>query len=57
MHGLAEEDEDIRTLVLPLEEALRLVETGEINNGPLVLTLFWLRTEAERLAREWAQPA
>lgn len=57
VHGLAEEDEDIRTLVLPLEEALRLVETGEINNGPLVLTLFWLRTEAERLARDWAQPA
>ena len=33
-HGLAEEHEDIRTLVVPLEAALAAIETGEISNAP-----------------------
>lgn len=53
LHGLAEEEEDIRVLVLPLEAALGLIETGEVNNGPLLISLLWLRAEAERLIRDW----
>lgn len=53
VHGLAEEDEDIRAIVLPLERALELAATGEVNNAPLLLSLFWLQVHAERLIAEW----
>jgi nudix-type nucleoside diphosphatase (YffH/AdpP family) len=39
--GLDAEGEDIRTHVLPLDEALRLAGTGEVNVVPLSLLLFW----------------
>lgn len=55
IHGLDAEEEDIRVVVLPLEEALGLLETGEVNNGPLLISLLWLRSEAERLARDWGR--
>lgn len=47
--GLADEHEDIRNHVLDFEEAMRLVETGEANNGPLILSLLWLARERDRL--------
>lgn len=53
VHGLDAEDEDIRVLVLPLVEALALVETGEVNNGPLLISLLWLAANVERLAEAW----
>lgn len=40
--GHPEEDEDIRTHVLPLAEALDLVDSGEINVAPLTMMLLWL---------------
>lgn len=55
IHGLAAEEEDIRVIVLPLEAALGLLETGEVNNGPLLISLLWLRSEAGRLAGAWGQ--
>lgn len=54
VHGLAEEHEDIRVIVLPLEEALELVASGEVNVGPLLVSLLWLAGQADRLVREWA---
>ncbi len=47
--GLATENEDIRTHILPFDRAVRLLETGEADNGPLVLSLTWLSRERERL--------
>ena len=47
--GLDSEDEDIRTNVLTFEEAIALCSSGEANIGPLVLILFWLQRERERL--------
>lgn len=47
--GLATENEDIRTHVLTFERAMRLIETGEANVGPLVLMLLWLQRERPRL--------
>ena len=52
-HGLADEHEDIRTLVVPLDAALAAVASGEINNAPLLVSLLWLRANAERLAAAW----
>lgn len=54
VHGLAEEHEDIRTIEVPLAEAFELVRTGEVNNAPLLISLLWLGTNAERLNSFWA---
>ncbi|SIO26111.1 nudix-type nucleoside diphosphatase, YffH/AdpP family [Rhodovulum sp. ES.010] len=47
--GLAAEGEDIRAHVVPFDRAMDLVETGEIGNAPLILTLLWLARNRERL--------
>ena len=57
LHGLAEEHEDIRALVVPLEAALAAVETGEINTSPLMVSLLWLARHAERLRAAWSVKA
>lgn len=53
-HGLAEEHEDIRALVVPLEAAMAALEAGEIRNAPLMLSLYWLERNARRLRAAWA---
>lgn len=53
VHGLAEEHEDIRAIVVPLAEALAAATAGEVNNAPLLLSLYWLGSNAERLRRAW----
>ncbi len=40
--GLAEEAEDLRLHVLGFDAAMGLLDTGEINAGPLVAMLLWL---------------
>jgi nudix-type nucleoside diphosphatase (YffH/AdpP family) len=47
--GLASENEDIRTHVISYDRAMTLLQTGEADNGPLVLSLIWLSRERERL--------
>ena len=47
--GLDEEAEDLRLHVLPFDAAMRLVETGEINAGPLITMMFWLAGARARL--------
>lgn len=47
--GLDSEHEDIRTHVLPFTDAVGLIETGEADNGPLILLLLWLQRERPRL--------
>ena len=53
VHGLASEDEDIRTLVAPLAVAMDLVATGEVNNAQLMISLMWLEANADRLVAAW----
>lgn len=47
--GLATENEDIRTHVIGFEAAMALLQSGEANNGPLILGLIWLQRERDRL--------
>ncbi len=47
--GLDHENEDIRSHVLALDDAMGLVKSGEINAGPLVMMLLWLERERPRL--------
>ncbi|MCA0921510.1 NUDIX domain-containing protein [Pseudooceanicola nanhaiensis] len=47
--GVAGEGEDIRTHILPFERVMELVSSGEADNGPLILLMFWLQRERPRL--------
>lgn len=49
--GLDEEHEDIRSHVIPFERAMELVDSGEVNAGPLALMLYWLARHREELRR------
>lgn len=53
LFGVAGEDEDIRAFVVPLDEALAGVSSGEINNGPAILSLLWLAQNRDRLRDKW----
>lgn len=50
--GLADENEDLRLHVLPLDEAIALTETGEAQTGPLIAMLLWTARHRARLAAE-----
>jgi nudix-type nucleoside diphosphatase (YffH/AdpP family) len=47
--GLAAEAEDIRGHLVAFDAFMALVASGEINNGPLLLTAYWLARERQRL--------
>ena len=47
--GLAEEAEDLRLHVIPLDHALSLIDSGEVNAGPLIAMLLWLVRHRDRL--------
>jgi ADP-ribose pyrophosphatase len=53
IHGLADEHEDIKVVVLGFDEAMRHVKADAIKNGPTLLALYWLALNRERLRREW----
>lgn len=49
--GEASEAEDIRGMILSLDELTAALARGEITNAPLMLTALWLQREAPRLQR------
>jgi ADP-ribose pyrophosphatase len=53
VHGLDHEDEDIRALVLPGDEAFDRLRAGEFVNATTVLALQWLALNRERLRAAW----
>jgi ADP-ribose pyrophosphatase len=53
-HGLVHEGEDIRVLILPVEEAFALLDQNRIENATAGLCLWWLRHHRARLRQEWA---
>jgi len=57
VHGNRDEGEDIRVRVLPVREALRLMQSGKIENAHCVVALYWLAANRARLRRRWHQPA
>lgn len=50
--GLDHESEDIRGHLLTFDRLMDLVQTGEVENAPLILTALWLQRERSRLRRE-----
>jgi nudix-type nucleoside diphosphatase (YffH/AdpP family) len=54
LHGQHDEHEDIRTIVLPFDQAMAAIESGAVNTSPALVALLWLAAHRERLRREWA---
>lgn len=53
VHGVADENEDIKVHVLSREQAYQLVEQGLINNAASIIALQWLQLNYAKLAIEW----
>ncbi len=53
IHGLLEEDEDIKVQVVSREEAYRLVKDGSIENGASIIALQWLELNKDELRAKW----
>jgi ADP-ribose pyrophosphatase len=51
--GLEKEGEDTRVLVVPAEDAFRMVDDNRIENVTAGFCLLWLRHHRDRLRREW----
>lgn len=54
IHGLVEENEDIRLHVVSREQACGWVEEGIIDNAASVIALQWLALHHEALRKEWS---
>ncbi|CAM6437365.1 ADP-ribose diphosphatase [Citrobacter sedlakii] len=53
IHGLADENEDIRVHVVSREQAYQWVEEGKIDNAASVIALQWLQLHYKELIHEW----
>ncbi|BAN50940.1 NUDIX domain-containing protein [Metapseudomonas resinovorans] len=53
VHGLAEEGEDIRVHVMPLEDALALMREGRLDNAASMLALQWLALNRAEVRGLW----
>lgn len=54
LHGLAEENEDIRVFALSFDAAMALLDGNKINNSPCAIALLWLSRHRDRLRSEWS---
>ncbi|WP_101775447.1 ADP-ribose diphosphatase [Pasteurella oralis] len=55
IHGLAEENEDIRVHVVSREIAYQWINEGKIDNGIAVLGLQWLQLNYSTLQNQWSE--
>lgn len=53
LHGLADENEDIRVQVVSRETAYEWVEQGKIDNSIAVIGLQWLQLHYKELQQKW----
>jgi ADP-ribose pyrophosphatase len=56
IHGLADEHEDTKVLVLSYRQAMRRLRAGAIINSPTMLALYWLASNRAGLRRAWRTP-
>lgn len=54
VHGLAEEGEDIRVHVWPLDDALDAVKDGRIDNAASIIALQWLALNRAEVRGAWS---
>jgi len=48
IHGLDDEHEDILIVTVPLPDAVKMIETGEINNAMSIIAIQWLQLNLSR---------
>lgn len=53
IHGLPNENEDIRAFTLPALEAFQLVKDGKIKTAPVIIALQWLQLNHQWLKELW----
>ena len=53
VHGLDEEGEDIRVMVVSVGEALALLSDGKIVNAKTIIALQWLASSYEDVKKRW----
>lgn len=53
IHGLDDEGEDIRVMVLPVDEAVALLDKGKIVNAKTIIALQWLSANYENVKSRW----
>lgn len=53
IHGLVEENEDIRVHVVSREQAYQWVNEGKIDNAASVIALLWLQLHYQEICQEW----
>jgi ADP-ribose pyrophosphatase len=53
IHGLAEENEDIKVQTFSSAEAFEMIKSGEVRNCSSVLALQWLELHRESLRERW----
>ncbi len=53
VHGVAEEGEDIRVHVMKRDEAMRRIETGEIDSSYTIIALLWLASNRDKVRAAW----
>ena len=53
VHGVVEENEDIRVVVRPVSEVEALLRSGRVDNAASLITLQWLLLHRDALDREW----
>jgi ADP-ribose pyrophosphatase len=53
IHGLDDEGEDIRVMVLPVDEAVALLGKGKIVNAKTIIALQWLSANYENVKSRW----
>ena len=53
VHGLEEEGEDIRVMVVSVNEALLLLHEGKIVNAKTIIALQWLASNYDKVKKRW----
>lgn len=53
VHGLEEEGEDIRVLVMGAEQAIAELQGGRMNSTSVIIALQWLALHRQALRRRW----
>jgi ADP-ribose pyrophosphatase len=55
IHGKVEEEEDIRVVVMSVEEAVATMQAGHIQSAAPIIALQWLLLHREEVQRRWHQ--
>jgi ADP-ribose pyrophosphatase len=55
IHGLDDENEDIRVLVVDADQAFAWVREGRVRSAPAMIALLWLELNEKRILDEWRE--